>query len=75
MLFRYIESLHAKKRKMTDWESTLKATKENTKTPEESKLPGHWLANGAGKHGSVTDALWALRNFMMKDALNLHISK
>ncbi|CAL8069132.1 unnamed protein product [Orchesella dallaii] len=69
---RYIESLHAKKRKMTDWEKTLKATKETTKVPDESKLPRHWLANGAGPHGSVTNALWALRDFMMRDALNLH---
>jgi protein polybromo-1 len=69
---RYIESLHAKKRKMTDWEKTLKATKENTKAPDDGKLPGHWLANGAGRHGSINNALWALRDFMMKDALNLH---
>jgi len=56
---------------MTNWEHTLKATKENTPTPEPQKLPGHWLGNGPGNHGNVVDALWALRNFMMKDALNL----
>lgn len=57
---------------MTDWEKTLKATRDNTKVPDESKLPKHWLANGAGPHGSVTNALWALRDFMMRDALNLY---
>jgi protein polybromo-1 len=59
---------------MTDWERTLKANKEAVTTPEPEKLPVNWLANGQGAHGSVTDALWALRNFMLKDALNLHRS-
>jgi len=73
-VYRYIESLHSQRKHMTDWEKSLKADKETVKPIEADKLPGNWLANGPGAHGSVHDALWALRNFMLKDALNLHKS-
>ena len=69
--FRYIEGLNAENRTITEWERTFTATPENTSVPDESRLPTHWLANGAGSHGTVTDALWALRDLMLKDALSL----
>ena len=56
---------------MTNWENTLKATSQNTRAPDPDKLPTHWLANGPGNHGTSIEALWALRNFMMRDSLNL----
>jgi len=73
---RYIESLHSsgevgKPSPQPSWEKSLKATVTNTVAPDPEKLPVHWLGNGAGTHGSTVNALWALRDFMMKDALNL----
>ena len=68
---RYIEGLNSESRTITEWEKTFTATPENTPTPDESRLPAHWLANGAGNHGSVTDALWAMRDLMLKDALSI----
>jgi hypothetical protein len=74
LIVRYIESLHVsagERRHMTNWEKTLNATSKNTRAPDPEKLPSHWLANGAGSHGTSVEALWALRNFMMRDSLNL----
>lgn len=67
---RYIEGLNSDKQSVSDWEKSLTATPENTKT-DESRLPANWLAQGAGYHGNVTNALWALRDLMLKDTLNL----
>lgn len=49
------------------------ATQENTKGPDDpNSLPAiQWLGKGIGNHGNVLNALWALRNFMMKDAMGL----
>jgi len=66
---RYIESLHTNKK--PDWDKTLHATRDAVRV-EEDKLPAQWLANGAGAHANVGDALWALRDFMMRDCLNLN---
>ena len=30
-----------------------------------------WLAQGSGYHNSVIDALWALRDLMLKDTMTL----
>ena len=54
---------------MSNWEKQLNASKTNTRT-DEAKLPAHWLADN-GEHGTSLDALWALRDFMMTDALGL----
>ena len=67
---RYIEKLHGDKQSVGDWEKSLTATPENTKT-DQNRLPANWLAQGAGYHGNVTNALWALRDLMLKDTLNL----
>ncbi|CAG5124399.1 unnamed protein product [Candidula unifasciata] len=68
---RYIEGLNSECHTISNWDKTLNATQENTPSQPESNLPTKWLAQGAGCHGSVTNALWALRDFMLKDALNL----
>ena len=49
----------------------MSAVQENTPAQPESKLPCEWLAHGAGCHGNVTNALWALRDLMLKDAVGL----
>ena len=49
----------------------MNATQENTPAQPEANLPTDWLINGAGCHGNVTNALWALRDMMLKDAVGL----
>jgi len=69
--YRYIESLNLESK--SNWERQLIATQENTKGPDDpNSLPAiQWLGKGIGNHGNVLNALWALRNFMMKDAMGL----
>jgi hypothetical protein len=68
---KYIERLKPDCKHVTNWATQMNATPENTFTGDRSKLPAHWLANREGNHGSVVNALWALRNYMFQDALNL----
>ncbi|CAL1527080.1 unnamed protein product [Lymnaea stagnalis] len=68
---RYIEGLTSESHTISNWDRTLSATQENTPAINEASLPGQWLAQAAGCHGSITSALWALRDFMLKDALNI----
>ncbi|RWS27612.1 protein polybromo-1-like protein, partial [Leptotrombidium deliense] len=68
---RYMERLRSDCKHISNWEAQLNATPENTITPDRSQLPTHWLSNGAGNHGNVVNALWALRNFMFQDALKI----
>lgn len=68
--FRYIENLD--KPFISNWEKHLMATQENTGSINDSgRLPVQWLASGAGSHGTVVNALWALREYMMKDSLGI----
>lgn len=74
---KYIEGLNQEGQKtVSNWDQQLKATRDNTSPPAShngpQQLPMHWLANGAGLHGSAVNALWALRDFMLKDALNIN---
>ncbi|KAK3800671.1 hypothetical protein RRG08_003077 [Elysia crispata] len=68
---RYIEGLTPDSHSISNWSRELSATQENTPVIPESNLPGDWLSQGAGAHGSVTNALWALRDFMLKDTLSI----
>ncbi|XP_071450417.1 protein polybromo-1 isoform X3 [Hetaerina americana] len=74
---KYIEGLQADNKYISQWERHLKATPENTRSVGAGgegalgRLPGHWLANGAGDHGSILNALWTLRDFMLRDALSI----
>lgn len=71
---KYIEGLSADNKFISPWEKTLNATCENTPAPDSEKLSSSmaWLSNGAGNHGSILNALWALRDYMVKDSLNLY---
>uniref|UniRef100_A0A131XM83 Putative chromatin remodeling complex rsc subunit rsc1/polybromo n=1 Tax=Hyalomma excavatum TaxID=257692 RepID=A0A131XM83_9ACAR len=68
---RYIENLQPDSKHVTNWDAQLKATKENTPIYDTSRLPTHWLGNGVGSHGNAVNALWALRDFMLRDALGI----
>ena len=68
---RYIEGLQAECHYISNWDSHLKATPETTHPPDPHRLPTHWLSNSVENHGSALNALWALRNYMLKDALNI----
>lgn len=67
---KYIERLKPEHKHITNWETQLNATQENTLNYDRNKLPTNWLMNG-GNHGTVVNALWALRNYMLQDSLNL----
>ncbi|XP_071547124.1 protein polybromo-1 isoform X2 [Panulirus ornatus] len=66
---KYIENLD--KPFLSNWERHLMATQENTVINDSGRLPAQWLANGPGAHGTVVSALWALRDYMMKDSLGI----
>ncbi|XP_047493283.1 protein polybromo-1-like isoform X2 [Penaeus chinensis] len=66
---KYIENLD--KPFLSNWERHLMATQENTVINDSGRLPANWLANGPGSHGMVVTALWALREYMMKDSLGI----
>ncbi|RXG72085.1 Protein polybromo-1 [Armadillidium vulgare] len=66
---KYIENLD--KPFVSNWERQLTSSVDNTIINDTGRLPSHWLANGVGNHGSVVNALWALREYMMKDSLGI----
>ncbi|OXU25338.1 hypothetical protein TSAR_015577 [Trichomalopsis sarcophagae] len=69
---RYIEGLTAENRYISNWDKQMSASPENTQIPEVTKLPADWLGNGVGNHGNVVNALWTLRNMMMRDVLAIN---
>ncbi|XP_063981856.1 protein polybromo-1 isoform X1 [Diachasmimorpha longicaudata] len=69
---RYIEGLNVENRYISNWDKQMNATPENTQMPDVSKLPAEWLGNGVGNHGNVVNALWTLRNMMMRDVLAIN---
>ncbi|XP_014213289.1 protein polybromo-1 isoform X3 [Copidosoma floridanum] len=69
---RYIEGLNTENRYISNWDRQLIATPENTQVPDVTKLPAEWLGNGVGNHGNVVNALWTLRNMMMRDVLAIN---
>lgn len=66
---KYIENLD--KPFISNWEKHLMATQDNTVINDSGRLPAQWLASGPGSHGTVVNALWALREYMMKDSLGI----
>ncbi|KAK7083430.1 Protein polybromo-1, partial [Halocaridina rubra] len=66
---KYIENLD--KPFLSNWEKHLMASQDNTIINDSGRLPAQWLANGPGAHGTVVTALWALREYMMKDSLGI----
>ena len=71
---KYIEGLNVNQKYIGPWEKTLNASLETTPPPDPEKLASveTWLGNGVGNHGSTMKALWALRKYMMNDALSLY---
>ncbi|XP_008204836.3 protein polybromo-1 isoform X2 [Nasonia vitripennis] len=69
---RYIEGLTTENRYISNWDKQMNASPENTQIPEVTKLPADWLGNGVGNHGNVVNALWTLRNMMMRDVLAIN---
>jgi len=67
---KYIEGLTKETKTMSNWDKQLTATNQICRVPDESKLPASWLS-GTGEHTTSTEALWALRDFMMHEALGV----
>lgn len=54
---------------------TIRATQETTPAVDTARLPTQWLGKRAhDKPEAVVNALWQLRDFMMKDVLTIHQS-
>ncbi|XP_063696880.1 protein polybromo-1 isoform X2 [Culicoides brevitarsis] len=73
---KYIEGLQANTPSITPYERAIEATEMETAPPlPVSRLPGHWLGKaGREKPDDVVNALWNLRNYMMKDVVQLYKS-
>lgn len=72
---KYIESYRQDTRFITPWEKTLKAREETVPAVEPSKLPLNWISyKDQTKPEEVATALWKLRDYMMKDVLQIPLS-
>lgn len=68
---RYIQKLKPDVRYLSDWEKELTATPQNTRVEPSRVQVSNWINNAPVKQDMVVDALWNLRNFMIKNTLNL----
>ncbi|XP_069062179.1 protein polybromo-1 isoform X8 [Pleurodeles waltl] len=69
---KYIEGLTAESSSIGKWDQTLSARRRDlhlTKE-QESRLPSHWLKS-KGAHTTMANALWRLRDLMLRDTLNI----
>ncbi|XP_056606177.1 polybromo 1, like isoform X1 [Triplophysa dalaica] len=69
---KYIEGLSADSSTISKWDQSLKAQRKDCRLTreQESRLPTHWLKS-KGAHTTMADALWRLRDLMMRDTLNI----
>uniref|UniRef100_A0A673MSH8 Protein polybromo-1 n=1 Tax=Sinocyclocheilus rhinocerous TaxID=307959 RepID=A0A673MSH8_9TELE len=69
---KYIEGLSAESSTISKWDQSLKAQRKDCRLTreQESRLPTHWLKS-KGAHTTMADALWRLRDLMMKDTFNI----
>ncbi|KAM8914118.1 polybromo 1, like isoform 2-T2 [Spinachia spinachia] len=69
---KYIEGLNSESTSVSKWDQTLKAQRRDAHMTkeQESRLPAHWLKS-KGAHTTMADALWRLRNLMLRDSLNI----
>lgn len=69
---KYIESLNSESTTVSKWDQTLKAQRRDAHLTkeQESRLPAHWLKS-KGAHTTMADALWRLRDLMLRDSLNI----
>lgn len=69
---RYIEGLQNNSPHIGPWEKNIKATQQTVPSVESQHLPAHWLGKHAKDHpNEIANCLWHLRNFMMKDVLEI----
>uniref|UniRef100_A0A7N8X2U4 Protein polybromo-1 n=1 Tax=Mastacembelus armatus TaxID=205130 RepID=A0A7N8X2U4_9TELE len=69
---KYIEGLNSESSTVSKWDQTLKAQRRDSHLTkeQESRLPAHWLKS-KGAHTTMVDALWRLRDLMLRDSLNI----
>uniref|UniRef100_A0A3B4YQ06 Protein polybromo-1 n=1 Tax=Seriola lalandi dorsalis TaxID=1841481 RepID=A0A3B4YQ06_SERLL len=69
---KYIEGLNSESTTVSKWDQTLKAQRRDAHLTkeQESRLPAHWLKS-KGAHTTMADALWRLRDLMLRDSLNI----
>ncbi|XP_061583260.1 protein polybromo-1-like isoform X2 [Cololabis saira] len=69
---KYIEGLNSESATVSKWDQTLKAQRPDAHLTkeQESRLPVHWLKS-KGAHTTMVDALWRLRDLMLRDSLNM----
>ncbi|XP_028302620.1 protein polybromo-1-like [Gouania willdenowi] len=69
---RYIEGLTPESSTVSKWDHTLSVKKTDVRLTkeQESRLPSHWLKS-KGAHKTMADALWRLRDLMLRDTLNI----
>lgn len=69
---KYIEGLNSDSSTVSKWDQALKAQRRDTHLTkeQESRLPAHWLKS-KGAHTTMVDALWRLRDLMLRDSLNI----
>jgi len=71
----YIEGLQRNTPSITPFAKSLNARPETTPPVHPHRLPAHWLGNTSKeKSDEVVNALWDLRDFMMKDVVRLYKS-
>ncbi|XP_050071775.1 protein polybromo-1 [Anopheles maculipalpis] len=68
---KYIERLQQKSTYITPWQKTFTATRETVPNTDVNRLPSQWLGKRAqDRSDAVVDALWQLRNFMMREIIH-----
>ncbi|XP_073500541.1 protein polybromo-1 isoform X7 [Phyllobates terribilis] len=69
---KYIEGLTAESNCISKWDQTLSARRRDIhlSKEQESRLPSHWLKS-KGAHTTMANALWRLRDLMLRDTLNI----
>ncbi|XP_036956116.1 polybromo 1, like isoform X2 [Acanthopagrus latus] len=69
---KYIEGLNSESNTVSKWDQMLKAQRRDAHLTkeQESRLPAHWLKS-KGAHTTMADALWRLRDLMLRDSLNI----
>ncbi|CAL8338803.1 unnamed protein product [Merluccius merluccius] len=69
---KYIEGLSAESPTISKWDHTLSARKKDVRLTkeQEGRLPSHWLKS-KGAHNTMADALWRLRDLMLRDTLTI----
>ncbi|KAM3877589.1 polybromo 1, like isoform 3-T3 [Diretmus argenteus] len=69
---KYIEGLNSESTTVSKWDQTLKAQRRDAHLTkeQESRLPTHWLKS-KGAHATMADALWRLRDLMLRDSVNI----